>query len=68
MAEAGGWVGVLSADFSFFPEEHDGLRAFYRDLYVIYEHIVLLDNHGSARYHRSTYRPVSKWFRQIEGI
>ena len=24
-----------------FPEEHDGLRAFYRDLYVMYEHIVL---------------------------
>ncbi len=24
-----------------FPEEHDGLRAFYRDLYKMYEHIVL---------------------------
>lgn len=24
-----------------FPEEHDGLRAFYRDLYVMYENIVL---------------------------
>ncbi len=24
-----------------FPEEHDGLRAFYRDLYEMYEHIVL---------------------------
>lgn len=24
-----------------FPEEHDGLRAFYRDLYEMYEHIVI---------------------------
>ncbi len=24
-----------------FPDEHDGLRAFYRDLYVMYENIVL---------------------------
>jgi len=24
-----------------FPDEHDGLRAFYRDLYELYEHIVI---------------------------